>query len=39
LGDDETRAAAIANGAQGYLVKSKADFDQIRACIESHLPV
>jgi CheY-like chemotaxis protein len=39
LGDDETREAALASGAQGYLVKSKADFDQIRECIESHLPV
>ena len=39
LGDDETREAALASGAQGYLVKSKADFDQIRKCIESHLPV
>jgi len=39
LGDDETREAALASGAQGFLVKSKADFDQIRQCIESHLPV
>ena len=39
LSDEETRDAALANGAQEYLVKSKADFDTIRACIESHLPV
>src|SRR5687767_3072497 len=38
LGDDETRDAALASGAQEYLIKSKADFEQIRACIESHLP-
>jgi CheY-like chemotaxis protein len=39
LGDAETRDAAMASGAQEFLVKSRADFDQIRACIESHLPV
>ncbi|MEA2707889.1 MAG: hypothetical protein QOF78_490 [Phycisphaerales bacterium] len=39
LGDPETREAALQNGAQEYLVKSQADFEQIRACIESHLPV
>jgi CheY-like chemotaxis protein len=38
LGDDETRNAALANGAQEFLIKSKADFEQIRQCIESHLP-
>jgi hypothetical protein len=31
--------AAIQSGAQEYLVKSKADFNQIRACIENHLGV
>jgi hypothetical protein len=28
---------ALASGAQNYLVKSQADFNQIRQCIESHL--
>ena len=39
LGDEETRTAALESGAQDYLVKSKADFDQIRACIESHIGI
>ena len=38
LNDSETRDAALSSGAQDYLVKSKTDFEQIRACIESHLP-
>ena len=38
LGDQQTRDAALASGAQEFLVKSRADFEQIRQCIESHLP-
>ena len=38
LSDAETREAALASGTQDYLIKSKADFEQIRHCIESHLP-
>ena len=38
LGDAETKDAALKNGAQEYLIKSKADFEEIRQCIESHLP-
>ncbi len=38
LGDAETRDEVMRSGAQGYLVKSKADFNEIRACIESNLP-
>ena len=38
LADRETIEAATAAGAQDFLVKSKADFDQIRSCLESHLP-
>jgi CheY-like chemotaxis protein len=37
LSDPETVDAARKGGARDYLIKSKADFDQIRACIESHL--
>jgi CheY-like chemotaxis protein len=39
LGDPETMDAAIQSGAQEYLVKSQADFEQIRACIESHIGI
>jgi len=39
LSDEETRTAALASGAQEYLVKSQADFEQIRACIESHIGI
>ena len=38
LGDEETKEAALRSGAQEYLIKSKADFEEIRQCIESHLP-
>jgi CheY-like chemotaxis protein len=38
LADQDSVDTALSNGAQSYLVKSKADFDQIRTCIESHLP-
>ena len=38
LADQESRDAALNNGAQCYLVKSKADFEEIRSCIESNLP-
>jgi CheY-like chemotaxis protein len=37
LSDKSTIDNAIQNGAQNYLVKSKADFTEIRQCIESHL--
>ena len=37
LADRETIDAATAAGAQDFLVKSRADFDQIRSCLESHL--
>lgn len=37
LGDPDTVNAAITSGAQQYLVKSQADFVQIRQCIESNL--
>ena len=36
--DQDTMESAIAAGAQSYLVKSKSDFDQIRAVVEEHLP-
>ena len=39
LSDEETRTAALQNGAQEYLVKSQADFGQIRSCIESHIGI
>ena len=34
LGDEQTRDQAMEAGAQQYLVKSRADFGQIRTCIE-----
>jgi len=37
LNDKQTVDNALASGAQNYLVKSQADFNQIRRCIESHL--
>jgi len=37
LSDQETMDNALASGAQCYLVKSKADFNEIRQCIETHL--
>ena len=37
LNDKQTVDNALASGAQNYLVKSQADFNQIRQCIESHL--
>ena len=37
LSDPETVNSALRSGAQNYLVKSKADFNEIRECIESHL--
>ena len=37
LSDPETIDSALKSGAQKYLVKSKADFQEIRQCIESHL--
>ena len=37
LSDQETVDSALKNGAQEFLVKSQADFDEIRQCIESHL--
>jgi CheY-like chemotaxis protein len=37
LSDSQTRDSALQSGAQSYLVKSKASFSDIRACIESHL--
>ena len=37
LNDKQTVDRALASGAQNYLVKSQADFNQIRQCIESHL--
>ena len=39
LSDEETRTAALNSGAQEYLVKSQADFTQIRECIESHIGI
>ena len=39
LSDEETRTAALNSGAQEYLVKSQADFNQIRTCIESHIGI
>jgi CheY-like chemotaxis protein len=38
LADQETIDSALGAGAQSYLVKSKADFEQIRSVIETHLP-
>jgi CheY-like chemotaxis protein len=37
LSDSNTMNTAIKNGAQSYLVKSKATFSDIQSCIESHL--
>ena len=37
LNDKQTVERALASGAQNYLVKSQADFQTIRHCIESHL--
>ena len=37
LSDPETIDTAMKGGAQNYLVKSQADFQKIRKCIESHL--
>ena len=37
LSDAQTRDSAMQNGAQSYLVKSKASFSDIQSCIESHL--
>jgi CheY-like chemotaxis protein len=37
LSDPDTIDNAMKHGAQNYLVKSKADFQEIRQCIESHL--
>jgi CheY-like chemotaxis protein len=37
LSDPGTIDNAMKSGAQNYLVKSKADFQEIRQCIESHL--
>jgi len=38
LNDNETMNSAMQNGAQSYLVKSKATFADIQSCIESNLP-
>src|SRR5688572_26581790 len=37
LNDADTMNAAMQSGAQSYLVKSKAGFDEIQSCIETHL--
>ena len=37
LSDPDTIDNAMKYGAQNYLVKSKADFQEIRNCIENHL--
>ncbi len=38
LNDSETMHTAMQNGAQSYLVKTKATFADIQSCIESNLP-
>src|SRR4051812_23323611 len=37
LNDSDTVNAAMSNGAQSYLVKSKAGFEEIQSCIETHI--
>jgi CheY-like chemotaxis protein len=37
LSDSQVQDAAIKSGAQSYLVKSKAGFEEIQNCIETHL--
>ncbi|HYO09533.1 MAG TPA: response regulator [Tepidisphaeraceae bacterium] len=37
LSDPNTMNSAMQSGAQHYLVKSKASFNDIQTCIESHL--
>jgi len=37
LVEEQVQDAAIKNGAQSYLVKSKTGFEEIQNCIETHL--
>lgn len=38
LDDEQKRSAAIAAGAQGYIVKGRAEWPEIRAAIERYCP-
>src|SRR6186997_1992077 len=37
ISDDEAIEKALANGAQDYLIKSRATVDRLQSCIERHL--